>query len=95
MKNDVLQFAAQPSQIEEAYNSIQQGLSKLTQQLGINPWSWKNENFSHVFEVKSIPVAGEVVYIDNFEMIIESADERSIKKVKIRRVKSEGEKEKQ
>ncbi len=39
--------------------------------------------------IKKIPVAGEVIYIDNFEMIIESADERSIKKVKIRRVNSE------
>jgi len=39
--------------------------------------------------IKKIPVAGEIIYIDNFEMIIESADERSIKKVKIRRVNSE------
>ena len=39
--------------------------------------------------IKKIPVAGETIYIDNFEMIIESADERSIKKVKIRRVNSE------
>ena len=39
--------------------------------------------------IKKIPVAGEMIYIDNFEMIIESADERSIKKVKIRRVNSE------
>ena len=37
-KNDVLQLAAQPSQIEEAYDSIQKGLSKLTQQLAIIPW---------------------------------------------------------
>ncbi len=36
MKNDFLQLAAQPSQIEEAYDSIQRGLSKLTQQLAIN-----------------------------------------------------------
>jgi len=36
MKNDVRQFAAQPSQIEEAYDSIQRGLSMLTQQLAIN-----------------------------------------------------------
>ena len=36
MKNDVLQLAAQPSQIEEAYDSIQRGLSMLTQQLAIN-----------------------------------------------------------
>jgi len=39
--------------------------------------------------IKKIPVAGEIIYIDNFEMIIESADERSIKKVKIRRVNTE------
>jgi len=39
MKNDVLQNAAQPSIIEEAYDSIQQGLSKLTQQLAINSCS--------------------------------------------------------
>jgi len=36
MKNDVLKFAAQPSQIEEAYDLIYQGLSQLTQQLAIN-----------------------------------------------------------
>jgi hypothetical protein len=36
MKNDFLQFAAQPSQIEEGYDSIQRGLSKLTQQLAMN-----------------------------------------------------------
>jgi hypothetical protein len=36
MKNDVLKFAAQPSQIEEAYDLIHQGLSQLTQQLAIN-----------------------------------------------------------
>ena len=36
MKNDALQLAAQPSQIEEAYDYIHRGLSKLTQQLAIN-----------------------------------------------------------
>jgi hypothetical protein len=39
IKNDALKLAAQPSQIEEAYISIQRGLSKLTQQLVINPCS--------------------------------------------------------
>jgi predicted transcriptional regulator len=37
IKNEALQLAAQPSQIEEAYDSIQRGLSKLTQRLAINP----------------------------------------------------------
>ena len=36
MKNDILRLAAHPSQIEEAYDSIQRGLSMLTQQLAIN-----------------------------------------------------------
>jgi len=36
IKNDVRQFATQPSQMEEAYDSIQRGLSKLTQQLAIS-----------------------------------------------------------
>ena len=36
MKNDILRFAAQPSQIEEAYDLIHRGLSQLTQQLAIN-----------------------------------------------------------
>jgi len=36
MKNDALQLAAQPSQIEEGYDYIHRGLSKLTQQLAIN-----------------------------------------------------------
>jgi len=39
IKNDALKLAAQPSQIEEAYDSIQKGLSKLTQQLAIIPCS--------------------------------------------------------
>jgi len=36
--------------------------------------------------IKKIPVTGEVIKIDNFEMIIDSADERSIKKVRIRKI---------
>ncbi len=36
MKNDSLKLAAQPSQIEEAYDQIHRGLSQLTQQLAIN-----------------------------------------------------------
>ncbi|MBW6521809.1 MAG: hypothetical protein K0A99_12510 [Desulfoarculaceae bacterium] len=39
IKNDALQLAARPSQIEEAYDSIHLGLSKLTQQLAIIPCS--------------------------------------------------------
>jgi hypothetical protein len=35
LKNDVLRFAAQPTQIEEAFGMIQGGLSQLTQQLAI------------------------------------------------------------
>ncbi|MEW6586639.1 MAG: hypothetical protein AB1442_13665 [Nitrospirota bacterium] len=35
MKNDVLQFASQPSQIEDAYGLIHRGLSQLTQQLAM------------------------------------------------------------
>lgn len=42
--------------------------------------------------IEKIPAAGEVVYHDGFEMIIESADERSIKKVKIKKVKEDGKK---
>jgi len=37
MKNDVLKFAAHPSQIEDAYDLIHRGLSQLTQQLAIIP----------------------------------------------------------
>ncbi len=36
--------------------------------------------------IEKIPVAGEVICHDGFEIIIESADERSIKKVKIKKV---------
>jgi hypothetical protein len=36
MKNDVLKFAAQPSQMGKAYDLIHQGLSQLTQELAIN-----------------------------------------------------------
>lgn len=36
--------------------------------------------------IKKIPVTGEVIRIDNFEMIIDSADERSIRKVRIRKL---------
>jgi hypothetical protein len=36
MKNDAIKLAAQPSQIEEAYESLHKGLALLTQQLAIN-----------------------------------------------------------
>jgi Hemolysins and related proteins containing CBS domains len=36
--------------------------------------------------IEKVPAAGEVICHDGFEMIIESADERRIKKVKIKRV---------
>ena len=35
MKNQVLKIAEQPSQIEKAYDLIQDGLSKLTQELAM------------------------------------------------------------
>jgi len=34
--------------------------------------------------IKRIPVTGEIIHVDKLEMIIESADERSIKKVKLK-----------
>jgi CBS domain containing-hemolysin-like protein len=37
-------------------------------------------------EIRKIPVTGEMIRIEGLEMIIESADERSIKKVKIKRL---------
>jgi len=36
--------------------------------------------------IKKIPVTGEIINVDNLEMIIESADERSIRKVKIKKM---------
>ncbi len=36
--------------------------------------------------LRKIPVTGEVIHVDNLEMIIDSADERSVKKVKLRRL---------
>ncbi|MGD1152533.1 MAG: hemolysin family protein [Syntrophales bacterium] len=36
--------------------------------------------------LRKIPVTGEVIHVDNLEMIIESADERSVKKVKLKRL---------
>jgi CBS domain containing-hemolysin-like protein len=35
--------------------------------------------------IKKIPVTGEIIHVDNLEIIIESADERSIKKVKLKK----------
>lgn len=35
--------------------------------------------------LRRIPVTGEVIHVDNLEMIIEAADERSVKKVKLKR----------
>jgi len=35
MKNQVLKIAEQPSQIEKAYELIQKGLCKLTQELAV------------------------------------------------------------
>ena len=40
--------------------------------------------------LKRIPVTGEVIHIDNLEMVIESADERSVKKVKLKRLDGSG-----
>ena len=37
-------------------------------------------------EIRKIPVTGERIQIENFEMIIEAADERSIKKVRMKRL---------
>jgi len=54
MKTDLLQLAAHPSQIEEAYDFIHRGLSMLTQQLAINSRSFKNVNFPYVFEGKGL-----------------------------------------
>lgn len=39
-----------------------------------------------LFLVKKIPLAGEVIPYENIEMVIEKADERSIKKVRVRRL---------
>ena len=36
--------------------------------------------------LRRIPVTGEIIHVDNLEMIIESADERSVKKVKLKRL---------
>ena len=36
--------------------------------------------------LRKIPVTGEIIHVDNLEMIIESADERSVKKVKLKRL---------
>jgi magnesium and cobalt transporter len=36
--------------------------------------------------IRRIPVTGEVILFDGIEMIVEAADERTIKKVKIRKV---------
>lgn len=36
--------------------------------------------------IRRIPVTGEIIHIDNFELMIDSADERCIKKVKIKKV---------
>jgi magnesium and cobalt transporter len=36
--------------------------------------------------LRKIPVTGEIIHADNLEMIIESADERSVKKVKLKRL---------
>ena len=41
--------------------------------------------------IKRIPATGETIIIDDFEMVIEAADERKIKKVRIRRIKKDDE----
>lgn len=38
-----------------------------------------------LYLIEKVPTAGEVIFHDGFEMVIESADERRIKKVKIKR----------
>ena len=39
-----------------------------------------------LFTIKKIPVPGEIVQADPLEMVIESADERSIKKVRVKKI---------
>jgi len=41
--------------------------------------------------VKRIPATGETIIVDNFEMTIVAADERRIKKVRIRKIREEDE----
>jgi CBS domain containing-hemolysin-like protein len=40
--------------------------------------------------MKKIPVTGEIIQIGNFEMIVDSADERSIKTIKLKRSTTHG-----
>lgn len=46
-------------------------------------------------EIKKIPVTGESFQVGDFEMIIEAADERSIKKVKLRKTDRNAKKDKE
>jgi len=45
--------------------------------------------------IKRIPATGETIYIDNLEMFIVAADERKIKKVRIRKIEAEADDEKE
>ncbi|MBN1613915.1 MAG: HlyC/CorC family transporter [Deltaproteobacteria bacterium] len=39
-----------------------------------------------LFAIRKIPVPGEVIQVDPLEMVIESADERTIKKVRVKKI---------
>jgi CBS domain containing-hemolysin-like protein len=63
------------------------GIEELERFLDVRFSEGKYETLSGLIlnVIKRIPVTGEIIKINNYEMVIDSADERSIKKVKIKK----------
>lgn len=64
-------------------------IEKIEEHLNVNLKKGRYETLSGLIlnSIKRIPLAGEKFQIDGLEMLIEHADERSIKKVKIKKIK--------
>lgn len=67
-------------------------IEKIEESLNIDLKKGRYETLSGLIldSVKRIPLSGEIFQIEGLEVTIENADERSIKKVKIKKIKSSG-----
>jgi CBS domain containing-hemolysin-like protein len=67
-------------------------IEKIEEHLNINLKKGRYETLSGLIldSIKRIPLSGEKFQIENLEITIENADERSIKKVKVKKIKTNG-----
>jgi CBS domain containing-hemolysin-like protein len=67
-------------------------IEKIEEHLNINLKKGRYETLSGLIlnSTKRIPLSGEKFQIENMEITVENADERSIKRVKIKKIKTNG-----